>query len=119
MLEKTLETYGRLTGDPADILRSDVVGVPSESTLSTMELFTFSVSFGNIPTFRASSACILWINVDYGNPCNFGFVRDEALELIESPRMDYSSLATTLTATLIRMPLRFSRAIPLRVSLAF
>jgi hypothetical protein len=95
MLKKTLETYGRLKGDPADVFRSDVVSVSSKATVATMELFAVPVGFGDVAAVWAGSACVFRFNIDYWNPCNLGFVFDKVLELVESPRVDCSSLATT------------------------
>ena len=94
MSKRSFETHGRLKGDPADVLRSDVVSVSSEATLATMELFLDSIGFGYEATFRAGTTRVVRVNKDHGNSCNLGFILDKAAELVESPRMDRSSLAT-------------------------
>ena len=95
MSEKILRDVWSVESDPADVNGSDVVSMSQQATLSTVELFAFSVSFGNIPTFRAGPTCIVRFHIGDWYSCNFSFVLDKALELVESPRMDYSSLATT------------------------
>lgn len=96
MFEKILRDVWLVESNPADVNGSDVVSVPQQATLSTVELFAFSVSFGNMPAFRAGSACIPRLHIGDWHSCNFSFILDKTLELFETPRMDYSSLATTI-----------------------
>jgi len=95
MSEKILRCVWSVDCDPADVYGSDVVSVPNESALSTLKLFAFSVSFGDMPAFWAGSTCVSRVNVDNGYSYDFGFVLDETLQLVEAPRMDCSSLAAT------------------------
>lgn len=95
MSEKILRDVWSVEGYPADVYGSDVVSVSQQATLSTVELFAFSISLGNVSTFRTASTCIPRVHVSDWYSCNFSFVLNKALELVESPRMDYSSLVTT------------------------
>jgi len=96
MSEKILRCVRSVDCDPADVFRSDAVSVPSETTLSTMELFAVPVGFGDVAAVWAGSACVFRFNIDYWNSRNFSLILDKALQLKKSPRMDYSSLATTI-----------------------
>jgi len=96
MSEKILRCVWSVESDPADVLRSDVVSVSSEATPSTIELFPFSISFGDVSAFRTCPACVFGVNEDYGYSYSFGFILDKALQLIETPSMDCSSLIATV-----------------------
>lgn len=95
MSEKILRDVWSVNNDPADILRSDVVSVPQQAAFSTVEAFTITISFGDVPTIWTCSARVPWVNVDYGDSHNFSLVFNKTLELMESPRMECSSLAAT------------------------
>jgi len=96
MSEKIPRCVWLVDSNPADVNGSDVVSVPSEVTLSTMETFTITVSFGDKTAFWTGSTCIFWIDIDNWYSQNFGFVFDEVLQLVEAPRVDYSSLSAAL-----------------------
>lgn len=95
MFEKTSRDVWSVDNDPADVYGSDMVSVCQQPTLSTMETFAVAIGFGDISAFWAGSTCVLRFSVDYWNAHNFGFVLDKMLELVESPRMECSSLAAT------------------------
>lgn len=98
MSKKILRRVWSVDNDPADVLRSDAISMSSETTCLTAEAFTLTVSFGDVPATWAGSARISWVNVDYGDAFNFGFVLDEALKLVETPRVDCSPLVATLNS---------------------
>ena len=72
---------------PADVLRSDVVSVPSEATDHADEFLSISIVLIYRPTVGASPTCVHWVYEFERNPSEFRLVFDEPSELIESPRM--------------------------------
>jgi hypothetical protein len=95
MSKKILRCVWSVDCDPADVFRSDAVSMSSETACLTAEAFTIAISFGYMPTVRASTAGIPRLNIDNRHSCKFSLVPDKLLQLVETPRMDCSPLATT------------------------
>jgi hypothetical protein len=95
MVQKSPRDVWSVDNDPANVYGSGVVSVSSETTLSTLETFAVTVSFCNKPAAWTCATRIPRVNIDYGNSRNFGFVLNEVLQLIETPRVDCSSLVAT------------------------
>ena len=79
--------------NPADVLRSDVISIPSEGTDHTLEFLSPSIVLVDNPTIGTSSASISWVYKSERNSGELRLVLDKPSELAKSPRELDASLS--------------------------
>ncbi len=83
-------------GSPADILRRDVVGEPSEAAGHTVEVgLGGTVRAGHVPAAGTGLGRVVRIDVYHGDAGQAGLVLDEGPELAEGPAVERGPLSAT------------------------